>query len=120
MSKQKKPPSMTEMLKNFATDVVEYAKAGAPHVSKKQYNFRLATCDGCEHLKRKAMRCGLCGCVVEHKAKWATSNCPDKKWPQILIGKDGKKVKVGKQAGAKAKKLKKRAQDNNSKTSQQT
>tara|TARA_R100000544_G_scaffold36960_1_gene26536 strand:+ start:6188 stop:6541 length:354 start_codon:yes stop_codon:yes gene_type:complete len=113
MSEQKKLPSMGQMLKNFAKDVAEYAKAGAPHVSKKQYNYRLKTCDECEHLRKEAMRCGECGCLVEHKAKWATSNCPKKKWPQVLIGKDGKKVKVGRGA---AKKQRQSAQTNHTKT----
>jgi len=119
MSEKKKLPSMGQMLKNFANDVAEYAKAGAPHVSKKQYNARLKTCDSCEHLRQEAMRCGLCGCSVEHKAKWATSNCPEKRWPQVLIGKDGKKIKVGsKKAMAAARKAKKRAQNNNSEASE--
>ena len=101
MSEQKKQPSMGQMLKNFASEVVEYAKAGAPHVSEKQYNYRLKTCDECPSLKRERMRCGECGCMIEHKAKWATSNCPSKKWPQVIIGKDGKKVKVGRPAAKK-------------------
>ena len=105
-------------MKNFANDVVDYAKAGAPHVSKKQYDYRLKTCNSCEHLQKDSMRCGSCGCLVEHKAKWGTSNCPEKKWPQILIGRDGKKIKVGAQAAAQAKKDKKRAQNNNTKTSE--
>lgn len=35
------------------------------------------------------MRCGLCGCLLEHKAKWKTTTCPDKptRWKeQILDG----------------------------------
>lgn len=33
------------------------------------------------------MRCGKCGCMVEHKAKWRTTTCPDdpQRWkPQDL------------------------------------
>ena len=36
------------------------------------------------------MRCTLCGCAVEHKAKWKTTTCPDKptRWkPQLINGK---------------------------------
>tara|TARA_B100002019_G_C21268427_1_gene600767 strand:+ start:3066 stop:3419 length:354 start_codon:yes stop_codon:yes gene_type:complete len=116
MSEQKKPPSMGQMLKNFASEVVEYAKAGAPHVSEKQYNYRLKTCSECPSLKTESMRCGECGCMVEHKAKWATSNCPSKKWPQVIIGKDGKKVKVGRPAAKKWR----RDQKNNTKTGDKT
>tara|TARA_R100000030_G_scaffold58753_1_gene44140 strand:+ start:1332 stop:1439 length:108 start_codon:yes stop_codon:yes gene_type:complete len=25
-------------------------------------------------------RCGACGCLVEHKAKWKTTDCPKGKW----------------------------------------
>jgi len=33
------------------------------------------------------MRCGLCGCLLEHKAKWKTTSCPDSRWKtQILDG----------------------------------
>ena len=30
------------------------------------------------------MRCGKCGCLVQHKAKWQTTTCPDEpsRWPQ--------------------------------------
>ena len=28
------------------------------------------------------MRCGKCGCLLEHKAKWKTADCPDNKWPK--------------------------------------
>ena len=27
------------------------------------------------------MRCGSCGCLLEHKAKWKTADCPMSKWP---------------------------------------
>ena len=29
--------------------------------------------------------CGLCGCKIALKAKWATTECPDKpaRWPEI-------------------------------------
>ena len=116
MSEQKKQPSMGQMLKNFASEVVEYAKAGAPHVSEKQYNYRLKTCNECPSLKRESMRCGECGCMIEHKAKWATSNCPSKKLPQVIIGKDGKKVKVGRPAAKKWRRDKK----DNTKTGDKT
>ena len=31
---------------------------------------------------RHLMRCGKCGCLVEHKAKWKTTTCPDGKWKE--------------------------------------
>ena len=105
-----KTPSFIDMMKTFSKEVVEFAKQGAPHVNRNQYKERLAICDGCKDLRRDVMRCGKCGCLVEQKAKWATSNCPEKKWPAIKVGQHGKKVTL---------KAKKRdgSEGNNTKTS---
>lgn len=66
------------MLINFKDEVIRYAREGAPHVSEESYESRLAVCGSCEHLEDD--RCGMCGCVVEEKAKWATAECPDSRW----------------------------------------
>jgi len=78
-----KAPSFLDMMKNFTKDVIDYAKEGAPHVTTSQYNERLRVCGNCPHLKRDTMRCGKCGCIVEHKAKWGTTTCPDDRWDLI-------------------------------------
>jgi len=70
--------SVRQMLLNFKNEVIQYARAGAPHVSGAAYESRLSTCASCPHLEE--YRCGMCGCVIEEKAKWATSNCPDNRW----------------------------------------
>jgi hypothetical protein len=70
--------SVRQMLLNFKDEVIQYARAGAPHVSGAAYESRLSTCASCPHLEE--YRCGMCGCVIEEKAKWATSNCPDNRW----------------------------------------
>lgn len=67
-----------QMLRNFKEDIVAFAKAGAPHVSPESYEKRLSTCADCPHIKD--IRCGMCGCIVEEKAKWATADCPDNRW----------------------------------------
>lgn len=89
-------PSVYAMVKNFVKEAVNYAKEGAPHVSAHQYEKRLKACNACPHLKTEVERCGLCGCLVEHKAKWATAHCPDKpeRWEKIIIGKSGKPIRV--------------------------
>ena len=91
-------PSIYKMVKGFVKEAVEYAKQGAPHVTAKQYEDRLKTCYSCENLKKDVERCGLCGCLIEHKAKWATSTCPDdpKRWDKIKVGSGGTKVKLRK------------------------
>lgn len=70
--------SIRQMLINFKDEVIRYAREGAPHVTEESYENRLATCGTCEHLEKT--RCGMCGCVVEEKAKWATAECPDNRW----------------------------------------
>tara|TARA_R110000787_G_scaffold250180_2_gene355792 strand:- start:577 stop:903 length:327 start_codon:yes stop_codon:yes gene_type:complete len=72
-----KPPSIFKMIKNFSRDIVEYIAKGAVNVSTEDYADRLDTCKACPHLKASYMRCGMCGCLVEHKAKWKTTTCPD-------------------------------------------
>ena len=88
-------PSVYKMVRSFVKEAVKYAKEGAPHVTAKQYEERLDACFKCPHLKEKSERCGLCGCLIEHKAKWATASCPDKeetRWPPVMIGQGGKRV----------------------------
>ena len=77
-----KPPSMFQMLKSFSSELTTYIKNGAPNVSEENYINRLAECQACENLDRKLMRCKLCGCLIQHKAKWKTTTCPNKppKW----------------------------------------
>tara|TARA_R100000808_G_scaffold7806_1_gene22518 strand:+ start:1278 stop:1592 length:315 start_codon:yes stop_codon:yes gene_type:complete len=73
-----KPPTLFQMVKGFSKELVEYVKQGAPNVSPEDYADRLDACKACPHLKEKFMRCGLCGCMIQHKAKWKTTTCPDK------------------------------------------
>ena len=97
MSK-KKLPGLVEMAKNFSKDLAKYIAAGASNVSEKDYEERLDACSKCVYFIEDRMRCGKCGCLIEHKAKWKTAICPDipPRWkPQIIkkVDKDGKKQK---------------------------
>lgn len=84
-----KSPTLLKMLRNFSRDLKKFAAAGAPHVTKAEYENRVETCLGCEHLQRNK-RCGLCGCVIEVKAAWATADCPDGRWSKKRI-RNGRK-----------------------------
>ena len=86
MSKKKKMPSIFTMAKNFAKDLGKYIKEGAPNVTNKQYTERLDACNKCPNLDKESMRCTLCGCLIEHKAKWKTTTCPDKppRWAPLF------------------------------------
>mgnify|MGYP003135027804 CR=1 FL=1 len=84
-----KPPSIFQMAKNFSKDLAKYIKEGAPNVSNKVYIERLEACKACPNLIKDSMRCGLCGCLLEHKAKWKTTTCPDKppRWKPVFLDK---------------------------------
>ena len=45
-----KKPSFLDMIKNFASEVTEYAKKGAPNVTESEYAERVQECDACPHL----------------------------------------------------------------------
>jgi len=84
-------PSMFSMIGSFARDLKEYIKQGAPNVTTEDYVARLQACDSCEHILKPQMRCGLCGCLLEHKAKWKTTTCPDKptRWKEQILDGQG-------------------------------
>lgn len=84
MSEDNKLPSIWQMTKNFSKEVTKYIAEGLPNVTESEYKRRLDICASCEFYLPDSQRCGSCGCLLEHKAKWKTSSCPKKKWaPQI-------------------------------------
>jgi len=82
-----KPPSLFKMMKSFTTELASYIGNGAPNVTSEDYAERLDTCLTCPHLMKKNMRCGLCGCVLQFKAKMKTATCPDKpsRWKEQVL-----------------------------------
>jgi hypothetical protein len=88
--KETKMPSIFKMAANFAKDLTKYIAEGAPNVSHKVYTERLNACTKCPHLIKKSMRCGKCGCALEHKAKWRTTTCPDipSRWDPLYLSPD--------------------------------
>ena len=73
-----KSPTMFNMISSFARDLKTYIASGAPNVTTEDYVGSLV---------KPQMRCGLCGCMLEHKAKWKTTTCPDKptRWKKQII-----------------------------------
>ena len=82
-------PSIFKMVKQFASEVTEYVKNGAPNVTLEQYAERLDICKSCSWYSENMARCNNCGCFLEAKAKWKTSTCPlnPPKWPDLMEGK---------------------------------
>ena len=88
-----KPPSLFQMLKSFSKEVLTHIANGRKNVSTKDYAERLEACYSCPHLIKHNMRCGLCGCLVQHKAKWETTTCPDnpQRWKEQKIASNEEK-----------------------------
>jgi len=76
-NKYVKPPTTLQMIASFIKDFAVYLKNGAQNVSIGDYRQRLGACNACPHINKEHMRCNLCGCMVEHKAKWKNTTCPD-------------------------------------------
>ena len=70
-------PSLFQMIRGFTKDLTKYISEGAPNVSAEDYGDRLDACNSCPHLLKDSMKCGICGCLIENKAKWQTTTCPD-------------------------------------------
>ena len=89
-NKTPKPPSFLEMAKTFSKELTTYIANGAPNVTKEDYEERLNACKVCPHLMEQKKRCGLCGCLIEHKAKWKTTKCPDNppRWANQILNND--------------------------------
>tara|TARA_R110002051_G_scaffold323311_2_gene416488 strand:+ start:1230 stop:1727 length:498 start_codon:yes stop_codon:yes gene_type:complete len=115
MSKKEepKPPSIFQMAKTFAGELTKYIKEGAPNVSNKVYIERLEACNTCPHLIKSSMRCGLCGCLLEHKAKWKTTTCPDKpeRWKPVFMDKAALELKKNFDEQEEEEKRKKQLED---------
>lgn len=80
-------PSTWQMVKSFTKELSNYISQGAPNVSVDDYVQRVEACESCEHYSKEKARCTLCGCLIQHKAQWKTSNCPDipPRWkPQVI------------------------------------
>ena len=77
-------PSLPEQGKNlakFAFEVVKNAmQSEALFVSDEVKESRLTICRTCEYYDETQVRCKHCGCMLEHKAKFALDSCPIDKW----------------------------------------
>jgi len=70
-------PSFFEMARNFTKAAGKHIANGMKAVTQEVYMDRLDACNNCPNLIKDKKRCGLCGCILEHKAKWETATCPD-------------------------------------------
>lgn len=75
-------PSFLRKVANFTKASIEHIAAGLPVVTPERFQERLNACARCPHLDPEKEVCTLCGCIIERKASWETSSCPDspKRW----------------------------------------
>ena len=76
-------PNVMKMGWNFAKAVGAYVKSGMRNTSEEEFAERMSICDTCEW--RSGSRCMKCGCFVDKKAGWASSDCPIGKWPKTNL-----------------------------------
>jgi hypothetical protein len=77
---EEKLPSTFQMAKNFVKSATKHVASGMGQVTPEQQKNRLEICNDCEFAVQEKSRCGKCGCFLQTKTKWATSNCPIGKW----------------------------------------
>lgn len=74
-------PGVIAKALNFVKASAEHARTGLKLVGDDEYELRLSKCMVCPH--RVFDKCGLCGCPVDKKASWASSECPDGQWGAV-------------------------------------
>ena len=73
-------PSFLDKVKSVIKDTSKYIASGAQNVPPEEYLRRAKICDSCVHFVKKDNVCGVCGCYMDVKAKWSTSEGPKNKW----------------------------------------
>src|SRR5262249_50278668 len=71
-------PGLLRMALSAAKSMAKFLGSGLKTVTPQVYLGRLAICAGCEH--HTGVRCRLCGCFTNAKARMAHEQCPIKKW----------------------------------------
>jgi len=77
-SDKKKLPGALTLAANFTKALMTHVVSGAKDATLVVLESRLSECMMCD--QRNNNNCGVCGCDIESKAKWAESICPLGKW----------------------------------------
>ena len=86
--KKEEFPSIKEQGKSLAKFTFEVVKDSVTHLSTPSEVFaneelkeeRMSICKKCEYYSIRQNRCKHCGCWLEHKVKFSSSQCPVHKW----------------------------------------
>lgn len=69
--------NLTKEAANIAANAI---KTGQPFVDENTMKQRRSICTDCEFFLKEELRCGICGCYLQFKTKFAASKCPKDKW----------------------------------------
>jgi hypothetical protein len=75
-------PGIIRKVANFSRAVVEDVKTGRKRVSNEVRTHRMTICRSCElyNLKKGTCKHPKCGCVMQKKTRWSSSECPIGRW----------------------------------------
>ena len=75
-------PDLFEKVASFALASLKHAKSGLKTRPPEEIDRIRRICELCDHVYYEglAMRCGKCGCKMNIKITWATTQCPVGKW----------------------------------------
>lgn len=71
------------MIGNFGRAFYNHMMSGFADVTPTEQRERLKICIECDKLDVPSLRCVECKCFLMEKTKWATQECPLKKWTKI-------------------------------------
>lgn len=80
---KKQLPGKARMLTNFAKAFAEHVMDAGEKVDDPTFESRLDVCATCP--QRNEMNCGACGCALNIKAAWRSSECPLGFWPLPVL-----------------------------------
>lgn len=75
---ESKMPVFTRQVFNFLKAITRHVVDGLKNVGEEEYKNRIEICNGCD--SNIEGKCKECGCPIDKKAKWASEDCPLKKW----------------------------------------
>jgi tetratricopeptide (TPR) repeat protein len=73
-------PGLLRMALSATKAMASFVGSGFKTATPETTQKRLQTCAGCEH--HTGMRCKICGCFTDVKARMLHENCPIGKWPR--------------------------------------
>lgn len=89
-----KLPSVWQQAKNLGKAALKHAANLFQICPDEVIEMRKGICGSCDKLNPER-RCSECGCYVDVKAKWASEECPLKKWVAIANDQSSESEKSG-------------------------